>query len=290
MGKMSDMLGKEKAQELYEKIRGGLQYQEEFLEKLYAQYKWRSLPKGVGSKYFEYNLVNNDNVCLAVAKTGSYKDNLVCFSPSTVDLNIYNEPVRVHGLLRDGTFVNTEDFVMCYDRTGSITSRMIIDWYCNQLEEIDKTIQSNLKFQRKPYIISAKEGQKLTYKIVMNDVNEGIEVIYVKDDFDQSKIGVLNLNVPYVVDKLEEHKRMIRSDCLTALGINNVNVIKKERLVTGETDANNEDIFLSKNSRTREREEFCERYKEVFGSKFGECPTFTDSFIEMTKKRGLENE
>ena len=289
MGKMSDMLGKEKAQQLLEKMRGGLQYQEEFLEKLYAQYKWYGLPKGVGSKYFEYNLVNNDNVCLAVAKNGNYKDKLVCFSPSTVNLNVYNEPVKVYGHLRDGTCVETEDFVMCYDRTGSITSRMIIDWYCNQLEEIDKTIQSNLKFQRKPYIISAKEGQKLTYQVIMNNVNEGVEVIYVKDDFDQSKIGVLNLTVPYVVDKLEEHKRMIRSDCLTALGINNVNVIKKERLVSGETDANNEDIFLSKNSRTREREEFCERYKEVFGSKFGECPRFVEPFLEISKG-GSKNE
>lgn len=290
MGKMSDMLGKEEAQLLYEKNRGGLQYQEEFYEKLYAQYKWNNLPKGISSRFFEYNLLECDNICIALCKDGVMKDKLVCFSPSYIDLNIYNEPTRVNGRLNDGTEINTTDFVMCYDRTGRITSKMIVDYYCNQLEEIDKTIASNLKLQRHPYIVTANEGQRLTYEIIMNQINEGVEVLRVKSDFDQSKIGVLNFNVPFVIDKLEEHKRMIRSDCLTALGINNVNVIKKERLVSGEANANNEDIFLSKCSRTREREEFCTRYKEMFGNRFGEPPTFVDSFLKMTDRKEYSNE
>lgn len=287
MGKMSDVLGKENAKKITEKTRGGVQYQEEFLEKLYSQYRWQNLPKGLTSRYFETNLVDNFSMCFAVGKSGGMVDKMVCFVPTEVQLNIYDEPTHVYGTLRDGTEISADDFALCRDRTGRLTSPMIVDWYANQLEEIDKTIASNLKLQRRPYIVTCNEGAKISFDILMSKLDEGVEVIKVKEDMNiKANVDVLSFNAPFVIDKLEEHKRMIRSDCLTALGINNVNVIKRERLVSGEVNANNEDIFLSKNSRTRERLEFCERYKEVFGTRYGEIPTFVDSFAEMTKEGG----
>ena len=51
---------------------------------------------------------------------------------------------------------------------------------------------------------------------------------------------------------------------LTFFGINNVNVIKKERLVTGEANQNNEQIYFNKNSMLKSRLQACNELNTKF--------------------------
>ena len=70
-------------------------------------------------------------------------------------------------------------------------------------------------------------------------------MIYGKKGLDLDGINVLRTDAPFVSDKLEEYKRNVWSEALSFLGINNVMTEKKERLVTGEVEANNQLIDLS---------------------------------------------
>ena len=75
---------------------------------------------------------------------------------------------------------------------------------------------------------------------------------------------VLPTNPPFIADKLNDYKKEIWNEALTFLGINNLNE-KKERLITEETNSNNELINLNLQSYLTPRKEACKRFNTLFG-------------------------
>ena len=61
------------------------------------------------------------------------------------------------------------------------------------------------------------------------------------------------------------YKKQIWNEALTFLGINNIMEEKKERLVTGEVDSNNELINLNLQARLAPRKQACKEFNELFG-------------------------
>ena len=49
----------------------------------------------------------------------------------------------------------------------------------------------------------------------------------------------------YIADMVQDSKRTIINEFLTAIGVNNANTDKRERLVTGEVDANNQELVAN---------------------------------------------
>ena len=65
--------------------------------------------------------------------------------------------------------------------------------------------------------------------------------------------------------KKMEYKKEIWNEALTYLGINNINVEKKERLVKEEASSNNEMINLNLQARLSVRKQACKQFNELFG-------------------------
>ena len=70
---------------------------------------------------------------------------------------------------------------------------------------------------------------------------------------------------------------------MTFYGINNINVEKRERLVTGETNSNNEVINLNLMSYLAPRKLACKQFNEKFGL------TGTDKEISVRVRSDLHN-
>ena len=77
-------------------------------------------------------------------------------------------------------------------------------------------------------------------------------------------LKVFSLDIQNHVDDLEDVKHEMINQGLTFFGINNVNVIKKERLVTGEAEQNNEQIYFNKNSMLKSRLLACNELNTKF--------------------------
>ena len=71
---------------------------------------------------------------------------------------------------------------------------------------------------------------------------------------------------PYILDKLEQLRQKIEDDINTILGVQNVGIAeKKEHLLTGEVDANNQAIDEADDEYLTIMQEFFTRIKNVFG-------------------------
>jgi hypothetical protein len=119
-------------------------------------------------------------------------------------------------------------------------------------------------------------------------------VIYGDKALNTSDLKVLKTDAPFVADKLYTLKTQIWNEALTYLGINNVNVTKKERLISDEVNRNQGGTMASRNSRLKMRQKACEEINNMFGLnvwvEFEEDTRVADDYVFDNKKEGEDNE
>lgn len=104
-----------------------------------------------------------------------------------------------------------------------------------------------------------------------------------KNSLSPEQIKALRTEAPFVADKIQAYKNTIWNEALQFLGINNIMVEKKERLITDEAETNNEVVNLNLQSFLITRQEACRQFNEKFGF------TGTDKEISVRVRSDLEN-
>lgn len=244
-------------------------------------FEWENLPDSMSARFLESCLywygkaaiVNDDTLGII---------NLKC-TPSEA-LNIYGDAIEYHCYSTgyDNTFA-LDDMVYVRNNLEAVPTDITIQLFAQRLYEAERTIEVNVKAQKTPVIILCDEKQRLTMKNVYQKFDGNEPVIFGKKGLDLDDIKVLRTDAPFVADKLEEYKRNVWSEALSFLGINNIMTEKKERLVTGEVDANNELIDLSAQTMLLTRQLACEQYNKLWG---GNISVRQRSYQEIIKRLG----
>ena len=121
-----------------------------------------------------------------------------------------------------------------------------IDVYAEKLASADCAIDVNLMNSRVAYVIAAEnKAQADTIKEIYDKISEGNPmVVYKKDTLNKDGLTAFfgNVRNTYIAGEIEDTKRTIMCEFLTAIGINNANTDKKERLITDEANSNNIEI------------------------------------------------
>jgi hypothetical protein len=106
----------------------------------------------------------------------------------------------------------------------------------------------------------------------MAQKTDGVPYIFTSDDFsDLVKVNVFNLQIQNHTKELQDVKGAIENEGLTFFGVNNVNVLKRERLTEGETSQNDEQIILNKNSMYKARKKAVDAINEKFDFEIEVC-------------------
>ena len=165
-----------------------------------------------------------------------------------------------------------KDSVLCFNDDTRMSFIPVIDYYTRKMTEIDRTIEQNLKLQRKPKILVVNQNNQnsvkkmlesnaeYTYPYLLVDQN-----VIVGGDLSKEAYA-LDLSVPFIADKLRIEKDMLRSEYLTRLGINNTKYEKKERLTNDEINVNNGEINSYRYTALKCRREACKKVNEMFGT------------------------
>ena len=122
--------------------------------------------------------------------------------------------------------------------------------------------------------------------------------IYADMDFDPKSLQCINLNIPYLVDKLQAAKHDIINECYTLLGISNANTDKKERLIVDEVNANDGQILATTNNMLMMRQLACDQINKMFGlnvsvklrtASGGDNDAFTNGYESTTTEQVYDN-
>lgn len=142
-----------------------------------------------------------------------------------------------------------ERFIWIKNNASCIPTIFWIIKYCNRVTELERTMDLNIEAQKTPYLIETTPEIHLSIQNIFKQIKNMDEVVYVDQKSGiKDNVHVLNLEVPYLVDKLYTQKTNEFNDLLNFLGINTVkektaHILYKEATATDELTDSYLDMF-----------------------------------------------
>ena len=261
MGRKRDLQFCESA---YMNNRTYLQYYNRLTELAISMFEWQNLPETVDQRFLEMCLFS-DGMCVFFQDEVLGYLSLQCMIGGK--LNVYRIPMErrayaTNGYQRDLDGTNS---VIIFNNYLHTNSMLDVEMFSKRLYNLDRAIDVNANAQKTPVLIQCDESQRLTMKNLYKQYEGNEPFIFGSKGLDANGIKVLQTGAPYVADKLYELKTQIWNEALTYLGISNINVVKKERMITDEVTRNQGGTVASRYSRLESRRQACKQINEMFG-------------------------
>ena len=143
-----------------------------------------------------------------------------------------------------------------------------IEYFVNQLYEVVRTRDTNIKTLKLPFIMATNDKEVLTAKKILEEIEKNSWAVVVNKtivNIDEA-VKVLPTGVKPYTAELTDQYHDILNEALTYLGINNANTDKKERLITSEANANNQFIESCAEMFLESRRAAVEKINKMFGT------------------------
>ena len=256
-------------------------------------FEWVNLPNSMNSRFLESTLFWEGKASLLKDKKYGFI-NTKCVSNG--DINIYGIPTKLNcysydyhtnrtvytGLIPE--MKDEDECILVMNDWECIPTSYTLQLFAYRLYEAQRTCDVNIKGQKTPIMVIVNEKQRVTMENLYNQYDGNQPFLFGdKDQLNGDELRAINTNAPYVADKLTDYKKEIWNEALTYLGVNNIMLEKKERLVSDEANSNNELINLNLQSRLAPREQAVKEFNEKFGL------TGTDKAISVRVRSDLYN-
>lgn len=239
-------------------------YYSRLTELALSRFEWKNLPPTIDERFLEMCLFN-DGLCIFFEDEELGFLAIQCAMGS--DLNVYRIPKERRAYADNGYHRNLDEtnsviIFNNYLRTNSIND---IELFALRLYDIQRTIDVNVKAQKTPTMVLCDEKQRLTMMNLYKQYDGNEPFIFGNTSLDLKGVTVLNTSAPFVSDKLSDLKTQVWSEALTYLGISNMALQKKERLLSGEVNSSQGGVVSSRYSPLEMRRMACEKINEMFG-------------------------
>lgn len=240
------------------------QYYNRLTEMSISMFEWKNLPDTVDPRYLELTLFTDGQAVF-------FKDEEIGFlalqNAKGGKFNVYRIPVNrrayaVNGYQKDLT---DKDSVIIFNNYLHNNSRLDVEMFARRLWNLDRAIAVNANAQKTPVLIQCDETQRLTMLNLYKKYDGNEPFIFGDKNLNPNAIKTLKTDAPYVADKLYQLKTQIWNEALTYLGISNINITKKERLITDEVTRNQGGTIASRYSRLEARRDACREINKMFG-------------------------
>lgn len=226
-------------------------------------FEWTGLPDGITEKHLEGLLFNYGK---AVFVRDPNMGHLCLQCEAGTGVNVYNEPVKWraigHGYSREYL---VDDCVVIDNNKGRIPTRDFVMFYANKLTEAERTMDVNVKANKTPYIIACDDKDVLTFKAIFGQIDGNVPAVYADKGLNLDALNVFQTGVKFLGNELTDYKHSVESDVLTFLGVDNVGVDKRERLITDEAQSNNQLIESFRELQLESRRRACGEINALFG-------------------------
>lgn len=242
------------------------QYLDRLTELAISMFEWKNLPPSVDERYLELHLFetgcmlyfNDDvlgNICLDCIANGR--------------LGIYGDPIlrrAYSGYNNYNALLKESNSVIVWNNYLHTNSILDVKLFARRLYVLDRIIDVNANAQKTPVLVQGTEKQRLTLINLYKEFDGNAPFIFGDNNLDLNVLKVLQTGAPYVCDKLYTLKTQYWNEALTYLGISNINIQKRERLITDEVTRNQGGTIASRYSRLNSRREAARKINAMFGT------------------------
>lgn len=239
-------------------------YYNRLVELSISMFEWTGLPETVDPRFLELTLFADGQAVFFEDPELGY---LALQNAMNGGFNVYRVPIRRRAYAVNGynRTLDDKNSVIIFNNYLHTNSMLDVTMFAKRLWEIDRTIDVNVKAQKTPILIQCDEQQRLTMKNLYMQYDGNAPVITANSSLNADQLKVLKTDAPYLADRLYTLKTQIWNEALTFLGISNINIQKKERLITDEVTRNQGGTVASRYSRLNARREACEQINRMFG-------------------------
>ena len=240
------------------------QYYNRLTELSISMFEWKNLPETIDPRYLELTLfADGDAVFFKDEEIGFLCLQNIISGP----LDVYRIPINRRAFSVNGytKSLDEKDSVIIWNNMIHTNSMLDVQMFARRLYNLDRAIDVNANAQKTPILIVCEESQRLTFENLYKEYQGNAPVIKGDKGLNPNAFQVLKTDAPFVADKLYLLKVQIWNEALTYLGISNINVAKKERLITDEVTRNLGSVIASRYSRLEARRQACRKINEMFG-------------------------
>lgn len=241
-----------------------LHYIERLTELATSMFEWINLPSSIDARFLEMTLFKDGQAVF-------FNDDVMGYLALQVatggNPDVYRVPTQRRAYAVNGYQQNlsNKDSVIIYNNYMRTNCIEAVKLFARRLCDLDNVIDVNARAQKTPILIQGSETQRLTLVNLYKEFDGNSPVIFGDSNLDINSLKVLTTGAPYVADKIYQLKTEIWNEALTYLGISNINIQKKERLITDEVTRNQGGTIASRYSRLEARREACKLINEMFG-------------------------
>ena len=226
-------------------------------------FEWKNLPETVDPRFLEMSIFRN-GMCLF------FQDPVLGFLalPCAIGgkLDVYNIPIMRRAMASNGYYAerdNTNSVIIYHNYFHDVPT-WDIEMFARRLSDYQRTIDVNVGSQKTPVLLLCDDEQKDTVTNTYLQYTGNIPVIVANKSMNPNAITVLKTDAPFVADAIEELRVQVWNDAMSYLGVSNVNVTKKERLITDEVQRNMGGVLASRNSPLQMRRQAAEEINKMF--------------------------
>lgn len=243
-----------------------IQYFNRLVELSVSMFEWQGLPETVDPRYIELHLFQNGSMVY-------FRDEVMgdlcldCIANGQFD--VYGNPISRRAYSSYNQYqktLNESDSVIIWNNYLRQPSVLDVKMFAKRLYNLDRIIDVNANAQKTPVLVQGTEKQRLTLVNLYKEFDGNAPFIFGDKNLDLNSLRAISTNAPYVADKLYQLKTQIWNEALTYLGISNLNIQKKERMITDEVQRNQGGTIASRYSRLEARREAVNKINSMFGT------------------------
>lgn len=243
-----------------------IQYFNRLVELSVSMFEWQGLPETVDPRYLELHLFQNGSMVY-------FRDEVMgdlcldCIANGQFD--VYGNPISRRAYSSYNQYqktLNESDSVIIWNNYLRQPNVLDVKMFAKRLYNLDRIIDVNANAQKTPVLVQGTEKQRLTLVNLYKEFDGNAPFIFGDKNLDLNSLRAISTNAPYVADKLYQLKTQIWNEALTYLGISNLNIQKKERMITDEVQRNQGGTIASRYSRLEARREAVDKINRMFGT------------------------
>lgn len=226
-------------------------------------FEWKNLPLTVDPRWLELSIFRN-GMCLF------FKDDVLgyvalpCAIGGTLD--VYNIPTIRRAYAANGyqAMRTNQDSVIIYHNYLHDVPVWDLEMFATRLADYQRTIDVNVNAQKTPVALLVDDNEVATWKNTYIQWAGNVPLIFGNKAMNPNNMSVLKTDAPFVGDKIQEMLVQVWNDAMSYLGVSNVNVTKKERLITDEVQRNMGGVLASRYSPLEMRRDAAKHINKMF--------------------------
>lgn len=230
-----------------------------------VRYKWKNVPYGCDMRYFEKTLIEDGVATIFYEPTlERYLSLGLAFQGA---LDVYGIPKKYNAISNNGQpfmELTPETAPLCWENATHMPLLPIIREHAYKIYKLERLAENNANQQKYATIVKTPQSLQMTFRNLMMKLDGNQPMVFGDKDLDLSSIQTLDLNIPFVADKIISVRNFQYNDAMTDIGVPDYSNDKRERLTSLETYGSMGSVELVQKSGLDQRKLFCEQFNAIY--------------------------